>query len=73
VSAAGYSVGTVGNTPTAGLARSVVMWTPGEQLLAEHVARSLGITLVAPLDGLTTQDIGGAQAAVLIGLDRLRS
>ncbi len=70
VSAAGYSVGTVGNAPTAGLARSVVMWAPGQQLVAEHVARTLGISLVAPLDGLTTQDIGGAQAVVVVGRDR---
>jgi hypothetical protein len=73
VSAAGYSVGTVGNAPTFSLAQSVVMWEPGQQLLAEHVARSMRIMVVEPLDGLTTQEVGGAQAVVLIGRDRLRS
>jgi len=73
VSAAGYSVGTVGNAPTVGLAQSVVMWAPGEQLVAERVAHALGITVVGPLDGLTTQDIGGAEAVVIVGRDRLSS
>jgi len=73
VSAAGYAVGTVSNAPTLGLAQSVVMWTPGQQLLAEHVARALGIAVAEPLDGLTAQDIGNAQAVVLIGRDRVPS
>jgi len=72
VSAAGYSAGLVGNASVAGLAHSVVMWAPGQQVLALNVAHDLGIPTVAPLDGFSQQDIGGADALVLVGLDRVR-
>jgi hypothetical protein len=69
VSARGYRIGRVGNAPTSGLARTVVMYRPGYRPEAARLAHDIGVTLFAPLDGLTPASLGHAQLAVLVGAE----
>jgi len=67
VSARGYRIGRVGNAPSSGLARTVVMYRPGYRAEAARLAHDIGVTLFAPLDGMTPASLGRAQLAVLVG------
>ena len=67
----GYSIGEIDNSPDGrtDLPQSVVMWTEGKQEIAWNVARDLGLTSAPPLDGLTPEQIGAADVAIIVGLD----
>jgi len=71
LSAAGYSFGTIGNSPDgeSGLSQTQVMWQEGNEEIAWNVARDLDVELVGPLDGLTPEQVGSADVAVVVGLD----
>lgn len=51
------------------LATSQVQYPEGQRRVAEAVAQDLGIEAVGPLDGYTEEQIGGADALVLVGED----
>jgi hypothetical protein len=67
VSARGYRLGRVGNAPRTGYTKTVVMYRPGFRAEAARLAHDIGVTLFAPLDGLTPSALGGAQLAVVVG------
>lgn len=67
VRARGYRIGDVGNAPRADYARSLVMFRPGFRGEAERLARDLGVTIVAPLDGMRPAELRGAHAALILG------
>jgi hypothetical protein len=52
-----------------GQTESVVMWTRGHKRVAQSVAEVLGIRRAPPLDGLSPEQIGNADVAVVVGLD----
>ncbi|HZR91308.1 MAG TPA: LytR C-terminal domain-containing protein [Gaiellaceae bacterium] len=63
----GYPVGHVGNAKRSDYARSVVMYVPGFGREARRLARDLHLSVVTPLDGLTTGQLGRAKLAVVVG------
>lgn len=63
----GYIVAGVGNAPRSDYARTIVMYRPGREAEARRLARELGVRVVAPLDGLTVDQLMGAQLAVVLG------
>jgi hypothetical protein len=68
----GYQVPITANYPNeeTGLQQSVVMYNGSEnQAAAWNVARVLGIDRTPPLEGLTVDQIGGADVVVVVGLD----
>lgn len=67
----GYQVPLVANPPDGATGRreSVVMWSRGKKLVAENVAKALGIKRAPPIDGYTPQQVGNADVVVLVGLD----
>lgn len=71
IRAEGYQVPLVADSPDGrdDLAVSVVMWPEGGRAVARNVAKDLGIAAAPPLDGFTADQIGGADAVVLIGSD----
>lgn len=69
VETAGYRVGDVANAAGKNQPTSVVMWKPGQQAVAQNVARDLGITQAPPLDGIATSKIGTADVVVVVGKD----
>jgi hypothetical protein len=69
VETAGYRVGQVGDANDQDLAKSVVMWRPGKQAIAQNVAKDLGITSAPPLDGVASDAIGEADVVVVVGKD----
>ncbi len=69
VETAGYRVGQVGDANDEDLAKSVVMWRPGKQAIAQNVAKDLGITSAPPLDGVASDAIGEADVVVVVGKD----
>jgi LytR cell envelope-related transcriptional attenuator len=69
VSASGYQVGNIGNAVRNDLARSLVMFAPGEQVVAWNVAKDLHITKITPLDGAAAPDVGNSDAVVIVGKD----
>jgi hypothetical protein len=75
VQAQGYSIGTIGNSPDgrSDLGESVVMWPEGKQEIAWNVARDLGVSSAPKLDGLDAAQLGGADVAVIVGLDLANS
>lgn len=62
----GYPVTTVGNADGS-LEESIVMYAPGNDALAQRVARDLKISAVGPLDGIRRGDLSGARIAVIYG------
>ena len=50
-------------------AQSVVMWTKGNKRVAWNVAKILGIKRAPPIDGYTPEQVGNADAVVLVGRD----
>ncbi len=73
VETAGYRLGEVGDANAQDLAKSVVMWRPGKQAVAQNVAKDLGITSAPPLDGVASDDIGDAEVVVVVGRDSASS
>ena len=71
VVAQGYQRGAIGDSPdgTDDLSESFVMYVNGEQALGFNLANDLGIDRAVPLDGVTPEDIGNADAVVVIGTD----
>jgi hypothetical protein len=67
----GYTVPYIGDAPEKGLQTSVVMYAKGQKRVGQNVADDLGIADATPLDGLSEDQIGGAEtdAVVLIGED----
>jgi len=67
----GYSVPLVANPPDGATGRreSVVMWSRGNKKVAQNVAKVLGIKRAPPIDGYTPEQVGNADAVVLVGLD----
>ncbi len=64
----GYPVGLVGNAPR-GSARTVVMYRPGYAPEARRLAHDLGLSYVAPLDGMRVTALHGAKALIVLGTD----
>lgn len=69
VQQAGYTVGVVGNAARSNVAVSMVMYPPGKQVVAQNVARDLGIRRAPPLGPLAAGLAGGADAVVVVGRD----
>lgn len=69
VETAGYRVGQVGDANDQNLAKTVVMWRPGKQAVAQNVAKDLGITRAPPIDGVASDAIGDADVVVVVGKD----
>jgi len=67
VRARGYTVSSFGNAPTTTYRSSVVMFRRGYRPEAVRLARDLRIPRVAPLSGITTMQLLGAQLALVIG------
>ncbi len=65
----GYQVPYIGDAPEGGLQTSVVMYAEGQKRVGQNVADDLGIAEATPLDGISPDQIGGADAVVLIGED----
>ena len=63
----GYHVSRVGDAARMDYPTSVVMYRPGFQPEGKRLAHDLRIGVVGPLDGLRVRDLGGAQAAVVVG------
>jgi hypothetical protein len=70
IRAGGFRLRRIGNAPVSSLRTSVVMWSHGRRLVAVHVARRLGIRRIAPIDGLSSAFVRGADAVVVLGRDR---
>ncbi len=67
VRALGYLVSSVGNAPRSDYARTLVMYRPGRRAEAQRLAKELGGAVVAPLDGLTPDELMGAHMALILG------
>ena len=63
----GYTIGTVGNAPSTGVTRTVVMYRDGYRPEASRLAKDLGVKIVGPLDGLKPADLLGAHVALVLG------
>ena len=63
----GYSIGSVGNAPSADYPRSLVMYRSGFAAEGKRIAKDLGIKVVGPLDGMKRSQLLGAHVAVIIG------
>jgi hypothetical protein len=64
----GYTLGIVDDAPEP-LDTSVVMYAEGQKRVGQNVADDLGIAEATPLDGISVEQIGGADAVVLAGQD----
>jgi hypothetical protein len=67
VRARGYKIRYVGNAPSTGYGRSVVIYRGNRRAQAYRLSRDLGIRLFSPLDGLRVKSFRGAALAVVIG------
>jgi hypothetical protein len=67
VRARGYKIGVVGNSPSGGFGRSVVMYRAGLSREGSRLAHDLGIGMATPLDGLRPRDLHGAKLAIVLG------
>jgi hypothetical protein len=63
----GYPVSAVGNAPTTGYTRTMVMYRGRFRPEAVRLAKDLGIKIVTPLDGLSTGSLQGGHVAVILG------
>ena len=63
----GYPISRVGNAPTRGYGRSVVMYRAHFRREGVRLARDLRIGLVGPLDGLRPALLGRARVVVVLG------
>jgi hypothetical protein len=64
---AGYRIGGSENAQRHDYARSMVLYVPGWVKEARRLAHDTGITLVAPVDGLTPAKLKASQAVVILG------
>ena len=62
----GYVVGAVGNAPRSDHTRSVVMYRDGYRPEAARLARDVGVSIVAPLDGLPLERLMGAHVVYVV-------
>lgn len=71
VVAEGYTEGYVGDAfdGTTDLQKSIVMYTEGNEALGDALASDLGIDRAVPLSGITVDQVEGADAVVIVGLD----
>ena len=73
VQAAGYNAAQPDNASTSDERTSYVMFLPDKQVVADNVAKDLGIKRRVPLDGVTvTQATQDVDAIVIVGLDLAR-
>jgi LytR cell envelope-related transcriptional attenuator len=63
----GYPIGAVGNAPTTGYTRTMVMYRGRFRPEAVRLAKELGIKIVTPLDGLSAGALQGGHVAVILG------
>jgi hypothetical protein len=63
----GYPVSAVGNAPTQGYTRTMVMYRGRFRPEAVRLAKDLGIKIVTPLDGISGGALQGAHIAVVLG------
>ena len=63
----GYPIGAVGNAPTQGYTRTMVMYRGRFRPEAVRLAKDLGVKIVTPLDGLAAGALQGAHVAVVLG------
>jgi hypothetical protein len=63
----GYPISRVGNAPTRGYGRSVVMYRARFRREGLRLARDLRIGLVGPLDGVRPRLLGRARVVVILG------
>ena len=65
--ARGYAHAIPGDAPTSDYARSLVLFRPGWQREAERLARDVGISVVAPLDGRLAPAYAHVPLALILG------
>lgn len=63
----GYLIANVGNAPRSDYARTLVMYRPGTRAEAQRLAKDVGGTVVAPLDGMKPAELMGAHVALILG------
>jgi hypothetical protein len=63
----GYKLGTTGNAPRSDYATTLVMYRRGYRAEGLRLARDLHVKVVGPLDGISTRELLGAHAAVILG------
>ena len=63
----GYVIGSVGNAPRSDYRRTLVLFRPGREAEARRLAADLKVSIVAPLDGMTTKQLLGAHVALVLG------
>lgn len=63
----GYRISAVGNAPTTGYTRSLVMFRKGFAAEAARLARDAHVKIVGPLDGMRAKDLHGAHVVVVLG------
>jgi hypothetical protein len=66
----GYAQAAALNAQPAGRSTSVVQYTEGHRPEAEHVAQTLGIGEVAPLESALAGQVGSATVVVIAGADQ---
>jgi hypothetical protein len=69
VQASGYQIGVIDNASSSDIAKSWVMYAPGQKAVAQNVAHDIGVTRVTPIDGATAPNIGNSDAVVIVGKD----
>jgi hypothetical protein len=69
-SAAGFTVGTVGNAARIDQAKSTVLYRKGQSGAARAVANRLGIQSTAPVDSVNGEIAGTFDAVVVVGSDK---
>ncbi|MCU0307877.1 MAG: LytR C-terminal domain-containing protein [Thermoleophilia bacterium] len=69
VQQAGYSVGAVDNARRDDVQVSMVMYSRGNRVVAQNVAKDLGIRKAPPLGPVAAGRTGGADAVVIVGRD----
>ena len=67
ITARGYKVTSVGNSPRPTQGPSLVMYKPGFVAEAHRLARDAGIGIVTALDGLKTSSLHRAQLVIVVG------
>lgn len=63
----GYRIGGAANAKRSDYATTVVMFRHGFVAEGHRLARDLHVSVVGPLDGMTTSQLHGAQLVVLLG------
>lgn len=63
----GYQIGGAANAKRSDYATTVVMFRPGYSGDGHRLARRLGVSVVGPLDGISTSALHGSQLVVILG------